>query len=332
MSITNPAQNAGGNEIAAVASTIAAAPGRRRWGGMGGRGSGRSIWMEKTHPAIQVLKIIFLVITALLVVLPFVYIVAVSFSSPKDVSGGGLILFPKNPTLESYRAILTGGVVLRSLVVSVALVAIGTTVKMIFSVALAYGLSRTTVPGAKPVLFLVLGTLLFSPGIIPSYLLVKNLGMIDTFQSLIAPGLIGAFNLVVLRNFFMGLPRELLESARLDGANDWQILWRIVLPLSKAVLAVIALFYGVEIWNSFFNAILYLNDATKWPIQLVLRQYVLQGSSLASAVNLDPNQPPPPAQSIQMAVVVMATVPILLVYPFLQKYFAQGVLTGAIKG
>ncbi len=332
MSITNPAQNAGGNEIAAVASTIAAAPGRRRWGGMGGRGSGRPIWMEKTPLPVQLLKVIFLVIVALLVVLPFVYIVAVSFSSPKDVSGGGLILFPKNPTLESYRAILTGGVVLRSLVVSVGLVAVGTTAKMIFSVALAYGLSRTSVPGAKPVLFLVLGTLLFSPGLLPSYLLVKNLGLIDTFQSLIAPGLIGAFNLVVLRNFFMGLPRELLESARLDGANDWQILWRIVLPLSKAVLAVIALFYGVEIWNSFFNAILYLNDATKWPIQLVLRQYVLQGSSLASAVNLDPNQPPPPAQSIQMAVVVMATVPILLVYPFLQKYFAQGVLTGAIKG
>ena len=178
--------------------------------------------MEESPLFIQVLKGIFLIVVALVVLFPMVYIVAVSFSSAKDVSGGGLILFPKNPSLEAYRSILRGGVVVRALLISVGLVAVGTTVKMIFSVALAYGLSRTSVPGAKPVLFLVLGTLLFSPGIIPSYLLVKNLAMIDTYQSLILPGLVGAFNLVILRNFFMGLPKELLESARLDGANDWQ--------------------------------------------------------------------------------------------------------------
>lgn len=330
MSFTNATPVAGGgDETAALASVIASrGRGRRRFGG----GGNRPIWMEQTNPFVQVLKAIFLILVGLVVIFPIVYIVAVSFSSARDVSGGGFILFPEHPSLEAYRAILRGGVVVRALVISIGLVVIGTAVKMLFSVALAYGLSRTGVPGAKVVLFLVLGTLLFSPGMIPSYLLVKNFNMIDTFQSLILPGLIGAFNLVILRNFFMGLPRELLESARLDGANDWQILWRIVLPLSKAVLAVIALFYGVEIWNAFFNAILYLNDASKWPIQLVLRQYVLQGSSLASAVTLDPNQAPPPAQTIQMAVVVVATLPIVLVYPFLQKYFAQGVLTGAIKG
>ena len=146
------------------------------------------------------------------------------------------------------------------------------------------------------------------------------------------PGLVGAFNLIVLRNFFMNIPQDLMDAARVDGANDVQVFFRIVLPLSKAVLAVISLFYGVGIWNSFFNAILYLNDATKWPIQVVLRQYVLQGSALTSAAQLDPNQPPPPPQTIQMAIVVVATVPILLAYPFLQKYFTKGVLTGAIKG
>ena len=131
----------------------------------------------------------------------------------------------------------------------------------------------------------------------------------------------------------MSLPPELLESARIDGANDLWILWRIVLPLSKPVLAVIALFYGVGYWNEFFTAILYLNEADKWPIQLVLRQYVLQGSALlAGGVTPDPSQPPPPAQTIQMAVVVIATVPILMVYPFLQRYFTKGVLAGAIKG
>jgi ABC-type glycerol-3-phosphate transport system permease component len=288
--------------------------------------------MEAPSLPAQLAKGAFLLLVAFLMLFPFVYIVAVSFSSARDVLAGGLILWPKNPSLEGYRAILRGGVVSRALLVSVGLVVVGTTAKMIATVALAYGLSKRGVPGARAVLFLVLGALLFRPGLIPSYLLVKNLGLIDTYQALILPGLIGAFNLIILRNFFMSSPQELIEAARLDGANDWQVLWHVVLPLSKAALAVVALFYGVDIWNAFFNAVLYINDASKWPIQLVLRQYVLQGSALASATTLDPNQPPPPAQTIQMAIVVLATVPILLVYPFLQRYFTRGVLTGAIKG
>jgi putative aldouronate transport system permease protein len=288
--------------------------------------------MEPPSLPAQLGKFIFLAFIALVMVFPFLYVVAVSFSSARDVLAGGLILWPKNPSLEAYQAIFRGGIVARALGVSVGLVVVGTTAKMIATVTLAYGLSKRGVPGAKFVLFLVLGTLLFRPGMIPSYLLVKNLGMIDTYQSLILPGLISAFYLIILRNFFMNIPQELMEAARLDGASDWQVLWQIVLPLSKAVLAVVALFYGVDVWNAFFNAVLYLNDASMWPIQLVLRQYVLQGSAMASALTLDPNQPPPPAQTLQMAIVVVATLPILLVYPFLQRFFTRGVLTGAIKG
>ncbi len=203
---------------------------------------------------------------------------------------------------------------------------------MFMTVTMAYGLSRPSVPGSRLVLVLVLGTLLFSAGLIPNYLVVRQLGLIDTYGSLVLPGAISAFNLVVLRQFFMSLPAELLESARLDGASDLWILLRIVLPLSKPVLAVVALFYGVAHWNDFFAATLYLNDAHKWPIQLVLRQYVLQGGAPANAVTSDPNQSPPPAQTIQMAVVVIGTAPILIVYPFLQRHFTRGVLTGAIKG
>jgi ABC-type glycerol-3-phosphate transport system permease component len=294
--------------------------------------SARPAWMEPPTLPGQIIKAAFLTFIALVMIFPFVYVVAVSFSSARDVLAGGLILWPKNPTLEAYQSIFRGGIVAHALGVSVGLVVFGTTAKMIATVALAYGLSKRGVPGAKFVLFLVLGTLLFRPGLIPSYLLVKNLGMIDTYQSLILPGLISAFYLLVLRNSFMSIPPELIEAARLDGASDWQVLWTIVLPLSKAVLAVIALFYGVDIWNAFFNAILYLNDASMWPVQLVLRQYVLQGSAMASALTLDPNQPPPPAQTLQMAIVIVATLPILLVYPFLQRYFAKGVLAGAIKG
>ncbi len=288
--------------------------------------------MEAPSPPVQIAKAILLVLVGVVMLFPFVYVVAVSFSSARDVLAGGLILWPKNPSLEAYQAILRGGVVARALVISVGLAVVGTTLKMIASVSLAYGLSKRNVPGSRIVLFLVLGTLLFRPGLIPGYLLVKYLGLLDTYQSLILPGLISAFYLIILRNFFMSIPQDLVEAARLDGASDWQVLWRVVLPLSKAVLAVIALFYAVDIWNAFFNAILYLNDAGKWPVQLVLRQYVLQGSALATAAQLDPNVPPPPAQTIQMAIVVVATLPILVVYPFLQRFFTRGVLTGAIKG
>jgi ABC-type glycerol-3-phosphate transport system permease component len=289
-------------------------------------------WQERSGPLGTFCKGVLWVVLALVMLFPFVYVIAVSFSSYKDVAAGGVILFPKNPTLAAYRMVLSNGIVARALRVSLGVTLIGTLLDMVMTVTLAYGLSKPGVPGRRVVLALVLLTFLFSPGIIPSYLLVKQLHLINTYQALILPGLISAFNLVILRNFFMSIPQELIESARIDGASDWRILWDIILPLSKAVLAVIALFYGVAHWNDFFNATLYLNDSAKWPIQLVLRQYVLQGSALASAVDLDPNQTPPPTQAIQMAVVVLGTLPILIVYPFLQKYFTRGVLSGAIKG
>jgi ABC-type glycerol-3-phosphate transport system permease component len=289
-------------------------------------------WAEKPSNLARVGKAILLLTLAVIMLFPFVYVIAVSFSSYKDVVGGGLILFPAHPTTEAYSAIFKGGIVTHALWVSILLTAIGTGINMFMTVTMAYGLSRVSVPGARFILALVLFTLLFTAGIIPNYLLVKQLGLINSYGSLVLPGAINAFNLVILRQFFMNLPAELLESAKLDGASDLKILLRIILPLSKPVLAVVALFYGVAHWNDFFAATLYLNDAHKWPIQLVLRQYVLQGSALANAVTLDPSQPPPPAQTIQMAVVVIATVPILIVYPFLQRYFTRGVLTGAIKG
>ena len=295
--------------------------------------AGRPPWMEKPSPVAQVAKVVLLVFLAFAMLFPFVYVIAVSFSSYRDVVGSGLILFPTHPSLEAYKVIFTGGIVTRALLVSVGITAVGTLTSMFMTVTMAYGLSRPDVPGSRFVLALALFTLIFSAGMIPNYLLVKQLGLINTYPALILPGAISAFNLVVVRQFFMGIPSELLESARIDGASDLRILLQIVLPLSKPVLAVIALFYGVGYWNEFFTAILYLNDADKWPIQLVLRQYVLQGSALlASGVTPDPSQPPPPAQTIQMAVVVIATVPILMVYPFLQRFFTKGVLSGAIKG
>ncbi|MGC4191089.1 MAG: carbohydrate ABC transporter permease [Thermomicrobiales bacterium] len=296
------------------------------------RNENRPIWMEEPGPLMRTAKFLILAFIVIVMLFPIVYVVSMSFSSAEDVTRGGLVLWPKTPTLDAYRAILRGGVVTRALQISFLLTVAGTAAQMFFTTTMAYGLSRTSVIGSKAVLYIVLGAMIFSPGMIPSYLLVKNLGMINSYYALIVPGLISAWNLIIVRNFFMNLPQELLDAARTDGASDVQIFTQIVLPLSKAVLAVIALFYGVIIWNSWFNAMLYLNDSTKWPIQLVLRQYVLQGTALTSSDMLQPGQAPPPAQTIKMAIVVIATVPILCVYPFLQRYFTKGVLTGSIKG
>ncbi|MGH2559920.1 MAG: carbohydrate ABC transporter permease [Thermomicrobiales bacterium] len=310
-----------------VRSVSRSANARRR-----ARPAGMPPWMDPPHPLVRIGKAVLLTLIAITMLFPFVYVVAVSFSSYKDVLGGGLILFPANPTLDAYRTILAGDIVVRALQVSIGLTLVGTAVNMLMTVTLAYGLSRPGVPGSRFVLLLVLFSMLFSPGLIPNYLLVRELGLIDSYSALILPGAISAFNLLVMRNFFMNLPQDLLDSARVDGASDIRVLWNITLPLSRAVLAAISLFYAVAHWNMFFNAILYLNDPAKWPIQVVLNQYVLQGSLLAGSDLGIAGAPPPPPQTIQMAVVVIATVPILLIYPFLQKYFTKGVLTGAIKG
>ncbi len=235
------------------------------------------------------------------------------------------------PTLDAYRTIFTGGVVSRALIVSVGITVFGTLASLLVTVGMAYGLSRREVTGSRFILMTALFTMLFNAGIIPNFLLVKGgLGLYDTYAALVMPTLVSAFNLVVLRSFFMNLPEELYDAAKVDGAGDFRILVRVVLPLSKAVLAVISLFYAVTYWNAFFNSLLYLNDSDKWPLPMVLRTYVLQGQSLDSASAGEVLAPP--QQAVQMAVLVIAVVPILCVYPFLQRYFTKGVLTGAIKG
>jgi ABC-type glycerol-3-phosphate transport system permease component len=289
-------------------------------------------WMEEPHPLLLIGKFLALALIVVAMLFPFVNVVAVSFSSYQDVLTSGLILFPANPTLDAYRVVFNDGGVIQALKVSAGLTIFGTAAQLVATTAMAYGLSRPSVPGSRIALVLVLGAMLFYPGMIPSFLLIKELNLLNTYPALILPGLIGSFNLIILRQFFMNLPQELLDSARIDGASDLRVLLTIVLPLSKAVLAVVALFYAVGIWNMFFNAILYLNEPSKWPVQVVLQQIVLEGTALNQASILDPNRPPPPPATIEMAVVVVATLPILLVYPFLQKYFTRGVLTGAIKG
>lgn len=287
-------------------------------------------WKENEPLSLVMAKGVVLAIVVIAVVFPFISVLATSFASDKDIiNSGGFVLIPKEPTLQAYATVLRNGVVARALLVSIGITLVGSLVSLVMTTTMAYGLSRRP-RELRPVLYLVLFTMLFTPGIIPNYLIVKELGLLNSYAALILPVMINVFNLVVMRQFFMEIPDELIDSARIDGASELRILWSVVLPLSKPVIAVIGLFYAVAYWNSFFAALLYLNDSSHWPLQMIVRMYVLQGSSLSAAGAGESSTLLP--QSLQMAVVVCATVPIVIVYPFLQRYFTAGVLSGAIKG
>jgi ABC-type glycerol-3-phosphate transport system permease component len=291
--------------------------------------SERAPWMEKPSLLGTLARNAILVFVVVIVGLPFVSVLATSFAGDEDIlQSGGLVLVPLHPTLKAYTNVLQNGNVSHAILVSVGVTLIGTLVSVTLTTAMAYGLSRSF-RGSRFFLLTALFTLLFVPGIVPSYLVVKQLGLLNNYASLIAPVAINAFNLVVLRQFFMAIPRELTDSARVDGAGNLRILISIVLPLAKPALAVVSLFYAVSYWNAYFNALLYLNEPSTWPLQLIVRLYVLQG---VGSGQLASDSQPLVAQSVQMAVVIVATLPILVVYPFLQRYFTRGVLTGAIKG
>ncbi|MFI9550872.1 carbohydrate ABC transporter permease [Nonomuraea endophytica] len=284
------------------------------------------------HPVMRVIKGLTLLAACALVVMPFVAIVSTSLAGNDQITrAGGLVLWPEQSTLDAYTAVFTGGVVSRALGISVFVTLVGTALSLVTTAPLAYALSRPTLVGRRPAMMLVLLSLLFSPGMLPTYLAVKQFGLLNSLWALIIPTMVNAFNVIVMHAFFKGLPQELFNSAKIDGASEWQIMIKIVLPLSKAILAVVGLFYGVGYWNSFFTSLLYLDDSSLWPLQMVVRSYVVGGSQLSPAELGNPDVlPPQPA--LQMAILVISIIPIVCVYPFLQKHFAKGVLTGAVKG
>ncbi|WP_341975516.1 carbohydrate ABC transporter permease [Microbacterium sp. LTA6] len=284
------------------------------------------------HPLMRGLKGLVLLIACALIIMPFVAIISTSLAGEDQITrSGGLVLWPEQFNLHAYEAVFAGGVVSRALGVSVFVTVVGTALSLVTTTLLAYALSRPNLVARGAVMMLVLFSLLFTPGMIPTYLAVKQFGLIDSLWALIIPTMVNAFNVIVLHSFFKGLPQELFDSAKLDGASEWQTLRQIVLPLSKAILAVVGLFYGVGYWNSFFTSLLYLNDSSLWPLQMVVRSYVVGGSQLSPAELGNPDVlPPQPA--LQMAILIISIIPIVCVYPFLQKHFAKGVLTGAVKG
>ncbi|MDB5085889.1 MAG: transporter permease, partial [Bacilli bacterium] len=266
----------------------------------------------------QTANFLVLSLVALLCVLPFAYILAASFTAPEELLKRGFILFPTKFSLSGYRYIFSTSTLIHSVGITIYITVLGTLVNLLFTALMAYPLAQRDLAGGKVMMRLVVISMLFSGGMIPTFLVVKETGLLDHIASLIVPGLISGFNLILLRNFFQQLPEGLEESARIDGCSDFGILLRIVVPLSAPVMASLALFYAVGHWNEYFNAVLYINNSALWPIQVWLRQIVIlsvggigDSTQFGDAV--------PPAATIKMTVIVISTLPILIVYPFLQK-------------
>ncbi|MFF9631427.1 carbohydrate ABC transporter permease [Streptomyces fradiae] len=299
----------------------------------GGRAApSRPVWEEEPRRAGLAAKGIVLAGACLAILFPLWIVVVTSLSSRRTIDeAGGLVVVPRDITFVAYQELLGGGQVQRAALVSVGVTVVGTLFSMAVSVLCAHGLSRPGSAGHRWILMTLLATMFFGAGLIPTYLLVQALGLTDTYLALILPSAVSVFNILVLRAFFMNISPELIDSARIDGAGELRILWRIVMPLSRAVLAVIALFYAVGYWSAWFNASLYLSDQDMMPLQNVMIQIVQKQeppTGLAQMVRTGQLSP----LAVQMAVMVLALVPVAVASPFVQKHFRKGMLTGAVKG
>ncbi|MCM8900815.1 carbohydrate ABC transporter permease [Caldicoprobacter algeriensis] len=278
----------------------------------------------------QMLIYLVLIIVAAVTLFPFLYVLLVSFTPLVEVPNvsKSILYIPKQVDLSAYGQIFETDTIPQAYKISIFVTVVGTLLSLLVTVLTAYPLSRKNLPGRGILLFMIVFTMLFNGGLIPTYLVVKSLRLIDKIWALIIPSLVSAFNLIIIKNYFLTIPDSLEESVKLDGANDFVILFKIMLPLSAPMLATIALFYAVGYWNAFFNAILYINNSNLYPLQVVLRQILFSASS---NIVLDIETTKASLLTVRMAVIIVATVPILMVYPFLQKYFTQGILLGSIK-
>jgi len=273
---------------------------------------------------------IFLALYGMLSLLPFIYILAASFASDAEIASRPFFIFPHKITTEAYGLVMNSAVLYRSLGVSVFVTIFGTIICLFCTITFAYPLSKKNLIGRGFLLNVVIFTMVFGGGMIPTYIMVKNLHLINTYWALLLPGAINTTNLIIIKSYFQSLPVELMESSMIDGCTEMQTLWKIVLPLSKPIIATFGLFYAVAHWNDFFSALLYMNNPMKWPLQVILRQIVMLSQGTL-ATNM-PADYVPPAASLKMATIVVSVVPIMMIYPFLQKYFAKGVMIGAVKG
>ncbi|MFC5404209.1 carbohydrate ABC transporter permease [Cohnella soli] len=283
----------------------------------------------------QMLAFIVIVTLSVLSLFPLLYVVSMSLVHEQEwIAKNGFILWPDQPSLIAYKRLFAGEVIMRALGISVLRTLIGTLTVLAMTTITAYAVSREGLPGKRLLLFAVLATILFNSGLIPTYLVVRDLHLIDSFWAMIVPGLIDSWSVLVLKQFFENVPREIEESARVDGAGEGKIMLGIMLPMAAPALAAIGMFTAVGHWNAWFDALIYLNDATMQPLQLILRNMFVNpqlGFEFNPALVTNSTHRVS-AESLKMAVAVIGTLPILCIYPFLQKYFTKGMYMGAVKG
>ena len=277
----------------------------------------------------DIVNCIILVFTVIITLLPFLHVVAKSLSKESAVMAGEVTIFPIGFNLRTYKYVIGNHEFLRSLYVSIFVTGIGTILHVLVTSLVAYPLSRKYLVGRRIISFIFIFTMLFSGGLIPTYLVIKSLGLIDSIWVLILPGLFSSFNMIILRNYFSTIPDSLEESAKIDGCSNLGIFFRIIFPLSLPAIATVCIYTAVSYWNSYFNALLYINSRNLYPLSLYLRTVVLD--TAAQLVDLNPELTNLNPESVRSATVVASTLPILIVYPLLQKYFIKGVILGAVK-
>ncbi|MDQ0323362.1 putative aldouronate transport system permease protein [Pararhizobium capsulatum DSM 1112] len=290
--------------------------------------------IERIEYAIIVSTLLLLVVVT---VQPILNLLAISLSEPSKVPGmNGLAILPQGFSFEVWSVLLQHPNVQRGIVNSIFITGVSTLIGVVGTALMAWALSRPNLPGRKALFILVLVTIVFEPGIIPDYFVNKRLGLLDSYWSVILYKAVNAWYLIILIRFFEEIPKELLEAAELDGANPFQVFWHLVLPLAKPALATISLFYLVFHWNEFFRSMIYLNDQGKWPLQVVLRQFVIDGDKIAivgvDSANNNTGAGQLNLRALKAGMILLTIVPILAIYPLILKFFTKGTMSGALKG
>lgn len=276
-------------------------------------------------------NVLFFILFALIMLYPFVYVINLSLSNAKLAMAGGYFLIPKGLSWINYETVFTSPSIWTGYGNTIFVTVVGTIMMVTVSSLTAYPLSKRTLPGRSFFTFLVVFTMLFNGGLIPTYLVVRATGLLNTRMALIIPILVSGFNVVIMRNFFANIPDEIEESARMDGAQDFTIFFRIIVPLSKPVLATITLWVAVQLWNDFFHCLIYIQDRSKYVAQIVLRRIVMSATP-DELIDMEAEADAVLPETIKAAAIMVVTLPILCFYPFLQKYFVKGVMLGSLKG
>ena len=294
-----------------------------------------AIKISKAERTFDVFNILFMCVMMFVMFYPMWHVVCASFSNARELSAHtGILLWPKGYSLSAYKLMMKNPMILRGYGNTLFILGFGLAINMFMTSLAAYVLSRRNVLLNKPLTIIIVFTMYFSGGLIPTYLNIIQLGLEDSLWAVIVPGAISTYNMIVLRTGFASVPESLEESAKIDGASNLRILWQIILPLSMATFAVVCLYYAVAHWNAWFNAMLYLTTREKYPIQLILREILINNdtTSMVNAMDVGAGDSSFVSETVKYAVIIVSVVPILCVYPFIQKYFTKGVMVGAVKG